>query len=240
MSIWEAMALGLSEALAPTNFLFCVIGVALGTFLGVLPGIGVFVALSLLFPVTLYLEPTAGLIMLAGLYYGTLYGGSTASILLNVPGTPSNAVACLDGYPMAQKGRAGFALFISSIASFVGGSVAIVMMLVLSNWIAASALRFQSADYFSLMVLGLVAASVIGAGRAIMGLTSVVVGLFMGIVGMDLISGVQRFDLGLTGLADGIPIVALAMGLFGLSEVIYSIREQCTRKQRTVQPISCR
>src|SRR5690625_4864236 len=122
MSIMEAMALGLSEAMRLENFLYCVLGATLGTFLGVLPGIGVFVSISLLFPITLHLEPTAGLIMLAGIYYGTLYGGSTASILLNVPGTPSNAVACLDGYPMAQQGRAGVALLMSSISSFVGGS----------------------------------------------------------------------------------------------------------------------
>jgi TctA family transporter len=236
----DAMTLGLSEALRLENFLYCVLGATLGTFLGVLPGIGVFVSISLLFPITLHLEPTAGLIMLAGLYYGTLYGGSTASILLNVPGTPSNAVACLDGYPMAQQGRAGVALLVSSISSFVGGSFAIVLLLGFSTTIAENALRFQSPEYFSLMVLGLVAASVIGTGRLSKGLASVVLGVFLGTIGMDLISGVQRFDLGVNGLADGIPIVALAMGLFGVTEVIGSIREQCSRASHALTSVSFR
>jgi TctA family transporter len=240
MSMIDAMTLGLSEALRLENFLYCLLGASLGTFLGVLPGIGVFVSISLLFPITLHLEPTAGLIMLAGLYYGTLYGGSTASILLNVPGTPSNAVACLDGYPMAQQGRAGVALLVSSISSFVGGSFAIVLLLGFSTTIAENALRFQSPEYFSLMVLGLVAASVIGTGRLSKGLASVVLGVFLGTIGMDLISGVQRFDLGINGLADGIPIVALAMGLFGVTEVIGSIREQCSRASHALASVSFR
>jgi TctA family transporter len=240
MTMLEAVHLGLSEALALENLLYCLIGATLGTFLGVLPGIGVFVSISLLFPVTLHLSPTAGLIMLAGLYYGTLYGGSTASILLNVPGTPSNAVACLDGYPMTLNGRGGVALLISSVASFVGGSFAILLLLAFSTTIAENALRFQSAEYFSLMLLGLVAASVIGGGSALKGLASVVLGVLLGTVGMDLISGVQRFDFGVSTLADGIPIVALAMGLFGVPEVISSIRNQCGRNRVPVGSVSFR
>lgn len=240
MNFTDTLILGLNEALRLENLIYCLFGATLGTFLGVLPGIGVFVSISLLFPVTLHLEPTTGLIMLAGLYYGTLYGGSTASILLNVPGTPSNAVACLDGYPMSQQGRAGVALLISSLASFVGGSFAIIMLIGFSSTIAENALKFQSPEYFSLMVLGLVGASVIGAGRASKGLASVVLGVLFGVVGMDLISGVQRFDFGVNGLADGIPIVALAMGIFGVTEIISSIREQCEREPHALKAVSFR
>ena len=222
--IVENIAIGLEAALSWTNLAYCVLGVTLGTFLGVIPGIGVFVAISLLFPVTFHLEPTAALIMLGGIYYGTTYGGSTASILLNVPGTPSNAVSCLDGYPMSKNGKAGVALFMSSIASFVGGTVGIILMMAFAPIISENAMRFGSQEYFALMLLGLIAASVISEGSALKGLAMGAVGLFLGMVGTDLSSGVQRFDLGITGLYDGISIVALAMGLFGVAEVIASVR----------------
>ena len=136
----DKIAVGLDAALALDNLLFCALGVTLGTFLGALPGIGVLVSLSLLFPVTFHLEPTAGIIMLGGIYYGTAYGGSIASILLNVPGTPANAVACLDGYPMARQGRAAIALSMTAVASFIGASIGIVLMMVSSPLLAQYAL----------------------------------------------------------------------------------------------------
>ncbi|MFX0547327.1 tripartite tricarboxylate transporter permease [Roseovarius sp. S1116L3] len=224
MGVFDNIAIGLEAALSWTNLFYCFFGVTLGTFLGVIPGIGVFVAISLLFPITFHLEPTAALIMLAGIYYGTTYGGSTASILLNVPGTPSNAVSCLDGYPMSKQGRAGIALLMSSVASFVGGTIGIILMMAFAPIISENAMRFGSQEYFALMLLGLIAASVISEGSALKGLAMVALGLFLGMVGTDLSSGVQRFDLGIEGLYDGVSIVALAMGLFGVAEVIASIR----------------
>jgi putative tricarboxylic transport membrane protein len=146
-------------------------------FVGVLPGIGALAAISLLLPVTFYLDPTAAIVMLAGVYYGSAYGGSTASILLNLPGTPSSAVACLDGYPMSKQGRAGVALFMTTIASFVGGSIGILIMMLFSPMIAAAALQFGAAEYFAMMLLGLVAASTISIGSPIKGIAMVVLGL---------------------------------------------------------------
>ncbi|WP_439570276.1 tripartite tricarboxylate transporter permease [Roseovarius mucosus] len=223
MDILANLGLGLSVALSGTNLLYCFVGVVLGTFLGVIPGVGVLAAISMLFPLTYFLEPTTALIMLAGIWYGTSYGGSTASILLNVPGTPANAVTCLDGYPMAQKGRAAMALFMTTVASFVGGSIGIVLLSAFAPLIAGAALAFGSAEYFALMVLGLIAATGIVGDDPLKGLIMVVVGLLLGLVGTDVFSGTARFTLGYLELRDGIALVALAMGLFGVSEVIASV-----------------
>ena len=192
--------------------------------MGVIPGIGVLVSISLLFPITFHLDTVSALVMLAGIYYGTAYGGSTSAILLNVPGTPNAAVACLDGYPMARQGRAGEALFMTTIASFTGGSVGIILMMVFSPMIAENALLFGSAEYFSLMVLGLVAASTISEGSAVKGLSMVVLGILFGLVGTDVNTGDLRYTFGLLELAEGISLVAFAMGLFGVTEIISSVR----------------
>ncbi len=218
------IAVGLDAALALDNLLFCALGVTLGTFLGALPGIGVLVSLSLLFPVTFHLEPTAGIIMLGGIYYGTAYGGSIASILLNVPGTPANAVACLDGYPMARQGRAAIALSMTAVASFIGASIGIVLMMVSSPLLAQYALEFGPAEYFSLMVLGLMAASSVSEGQPIKGVAMVVLGIALGLVGTDLTSAVTRYTFGWVELRDGLSLLAIAMGLFGVTEVIASAR----------------
>ncbi|WP_333826558.1 tripartite tricarboxylate transporter permease [Pararhodobacter sp.] len=223
MDLLPNIALGLSNALSTTNLLYCFIGVSLGTLLGVIPGIGVLAAMSMLFPVTFYLPPDAALIMLAGIWYGTTYGGSTASILLNVPGTPANAVTCLDGYPMARNGRAGTALFMTTVASFFGASVGIVLLMLFSPVIAQFALRFADAEFFALMLLGLVAASTMSSGSVLKGLAMMIVGIMLGIVGADIGTGVHRFTFGQLDLVDGISIVALAMGIFGVSEVIASV-----------------
>ncbi|OYR07965.1 tripartite tricarboxylate transporter permease [Brucella thiophenivorans] len=225
MDIFSNIAIGLETALTLNNLFYCFLGVFLGTLIGVIPGIGVLSAISMLFPMTFYLEPTTALIMLAGIWYGTSYGGNTASILLNIPGTPANAVTCLDGYPMARQGRGGVALLMTTVASFVGGSIGIVLLMLFSPIIAKYALSFGSADYFSLMVLGLVAASTISEGSLSKGLAMVILGIMFGTVGADIYTGTPRFSFGVLELTDAISLIALAMGVFGVSEVIASVRK---------------
>jgi TctA family transporter len=222
--LFANMSMGLATALTLNNLLFCAIGVTVGTIVGVIPGIGALATISMLFPITFHLDPVAALVMLGGIYYGATYGGSTASILLNLPGTPANAVACLDGYPMAQQGRAGVALFMTTVASFVGGSIGIIILMMFSPAIVEFAQRFGPAEYFALMVMGLIAASVISAGSPIKGIAMVVLGVIIGLVGTDVNSGDRRFTFDLPGLWDGVSLVALAMGLFGVAEVIASVR----------------
>lgn len=218
----EQLIQGFGGAFSTVNLLYCLAGVTLGTAIGVLPGLGSLAAVSMIFPVTFYLEPTTALIMLAGVYYGAEYGGSTASILLNLPGTPSNAITCLDGYPMARQGRAGVALFVTTIASFVGGSLGIVLMMGMAPMVASIALAFGPAEYFSAVLFGLVAAGSVSASP-LKGLSMVTLGLLLGCVGADVNSGVVRYNLGLLELYDGIGLVVLAMGLFGVSEVLASM-----------------
>ena len=223
MDIASGLMLGLQTALQPEVLLFCFIGVFLGTLIGVLPGIGALAAISLLLPITFHLEPTAAIVMLAGVYYGAQYGGSTAAILLNLPGTPSSAVTCLDGYPMAKQGRAGVALFMVTIASFVGSMLGIAVLVAFAPGIAEIGLRFGAAEYFSIMLLGLVAASTLAVGSPVKGLAMVVFGLLLGTVGTDINSGVPRFDFDIPELMDAISLVALAMAIFGVAELIASI-----------------
>jgi TctA family transporter len=223
MDMMSNIGLGLATALTPTNLIYCFLGVFLGTLVGVLPGIGALAAMSMLFPITFYLDPTTALIMLGGIYYGTAYGGSTASILLNLPGSTSSAVTCIDGYPMAQQGRGGVALLMTALASFIGGSIGILLLMLFAPIIATYALRIGSAEYFSMVVLGLVAASTISSGSALKSLSMVVVGIMFGCVGIDIYTGTMRFSFGFFELADGINLVALAMGIFGVAEVIATV-----------------
>ncbi|MDO5658817.1 MAG: tripartite tricarboxylate transporter permease [Paracoccus sp. (in: a-proteobacteria)] len=224
MDLFSNIGLGLETALTYNNLLYCFIGVLLGTFVGVIPGIGHLAAMSLLFPLTFYLDPTTALIMLAGIWYGSSYGGNTASILLNIPGSPANAVTCLDGYPMARKGRGGVALLMTTVASFVGGSIGILLLMLFAPVIASYALKFSSPEYFALMVLGLVAASTISEGSPVKGLAMVVLGIMFGTVGADVFTGTPRFSLGYLELTEKINLVALAMGIFGVAEIIASVR----------------
>ena len=224
MDFFGNLALGLSVAVSPTNLFYCFVGVFLGTLVGVLPGIGALATISLLLPITFHLEPTSAIVMLAGVFYGSAYGGSTASILLNLPGTPSSAVTCLDGYPMSRQGRAGVALLITTIASFLGGSIGIVLMMLFSPVIVGFALQFGPAEYFAMMLLGLVAASTVASGAPVKGIAMVVLGVLLGLVGTDVNTGVLRFTFGIPELADGISLVAVAMGMFGVAEVIASVR----------------
>ena len=224
MDILSNIGLGFSVALSLTNLFYCFLGALLGTLVGVIPGLGVLAAISMLFPLTYHLEPTTALIMLAGIWYGTTYGGSTASILLNLPGTPANAVTCLDGYPMAKNGRGGVALFMTTVASFFGASFGIILLTMFTPVIADYALRFGSAEYFALMLLGLVAASTISSGSAIKGLAMVVLGIIIGSVGMDTQTATVRYSFGIMGLLEGVSLIALAMGIFGVAEIIMSVR----------------
>jgi len=239
MDLFSNIALGLATALTPWNLLYCFLGVFLGMVVGVLPGIGALAAISMLFPITFHLEPTAALIMLAGLFYGTAYGGSTAAILLNVPGTPSSAVAALDGYPMSRQGRGGVALFLTTIASFVGGSIGIVIMMVFSPVIQKYALDFSAQEYFALMLLGLVAASTMASGSPVKALAMVILGLLIGSIGFDVFSGRGRFDFGIYELFGGVSIVAVTMGVFGVGEIIKVINEPTAHKG-TSQKITMR
>lgn len=226
----DNILLGFSTALTPENLLYCFVGVFLGTFIGVLPGLGSLAAVSMLLPLSFYLEPTTALIMLAGIYYGGEYGGSIASILLNLPGTPSAAVTCLDGNPMAKQGRAGKALFITAIASFIGGSIGVIALMGFGPAIARMGLSFGPADYFALMLLGLVAAVTVGGGSMVKGMIMVVFGLLLGTIGTDVTSGDFRYTFGFLELRDGVSLVAIAMGLFGIAEVVSSVREANSRK----------
>lgn len=229
MELFDNALLGLSVALSWNNLLYCFLGVLIGTFLGVIPGIGVLASISLLFPITFHMEPTSALIMLAGIWYGTTYGGSTASVLLNVPGTPTNAVTCLDGYPMTKQGRGGVALLMTTIASLFGGTFGILLLMIASPVIAGYAITFGAPEYFSLMVLGLVAASSISDGSFLKGLMMVTLGIVIGTVGTDIYTGTPRFVFGILELSDGISLIALAMGVFGVAEVISSIGKVNTK-----------
>ncbi|MEM5544978.1 tripartite tricarboxylate transporter permease [Sulfitobacter sp. AS92] len=224
MDVLTNLALGFSTATTASNLLYCFIGVFLGTFIGVLPGVGPLAAVAMLLPVSFYLEPTTALVMLAGVYYGAEYGGSIASILLNIPGTPSSSVTCIDGYPMAQQGKAGIALFATSVASFFGGIVGVIVMVLLAPKLAEFALLFQPAEYFSVMVLGLIAASIVSSSGVVRGLMMVCLGILLGAIGVDVNSGDARFTAGIPELRDGVSLVVVAMGLFGISEVMVSLR----------------
>jgi len=229
MELFDNAILGLGVALSWNNLLYCFLGVLIGTFLGVIPGIGVLASISLLFPITFHMEPTSALIMLAGIWYGTTYGGSTASVLLNVPGSPTNAVTCIDGYPMTKQGRGGVALLMTTLASLFGGTFGILLLMMFSPIIAGYALTFGAPEYFSLMLLGLVAACSISDGSFMKGLMTVTIGVLIGTVGTDIYTGTPRFVFGILELGDGVSLIALAMGVFGVAEVISSIGKVSTK-----------
>lgn len=225
MGMLENFAVGAATAFTFTNLLYCLIGVTLGTFIGALPGIGAMAAVSMLLPITFYLDPTTALIMLSGVYYGAEYGGSISSILLNLPGTPSSAVTTLDGNPMARNGQAGVALFTSAVASFWGGSVGIILLMLFAAPLLQVALAFGPADYFAVVLLGLVASSAIGQAAPYKGIAMVALGVTLGCVGTDPHSGAVRFTMGIPELYEGLNLVAVAMGLFGIAEIIGSLRD---------------
>ena len=220
----DGILVGLNTALEPWNLFYCFVGVFLGTFVGVMPGIGSLSAISMLLPMTFYLEPSSALIMLAGIFYGTAYGGSTAAILINVPGTPGSSVVCLDGYPLAQQGRASAALFLVAVGSFFAASVGILLMMAFSPAISRFALGFTSADYFSFMMVGLVFACTVSEGAFVKAIAMIALGAVFGLVGADSQTGIPRFTFDSASLYEGLNVAIVAMGLFGVSEIISSMR----------------
>jgi putative tricarboxylic transport membrane protein len=223
MELFNNLILGFSVAITPINLLYAFIGVLLGTLIGVLPGVGPVATIAMLLPITFNLNPVSALIMLAGIYYGAQYGGSTTAILVNIPGESSSVVTCLDGYQMARQGRAGPALAIAAIGSFFAGCVATLLIAVAAPPLAEVALKFGPSEYFSLMVFGLIAATVLARGSLIKAIAMVVFGLLLGIIGTDVNSGVLRFTFGIPELSDGIGFVVVAMGMFGTAEIIANL-----------------
>ena len=222
MEFLDNLALGFSVALSPSALLYCLIGVSVGMFIGVLPGIGPIATVGMLLPITFHLRPTEALIMLAGIYYGAMYGGSITSILLRLPGDASSAVTVVEGYPMARQGRAGTALVMTTVASFFGACVAIVLVATLAPPLAQLALRFQSPEYFSLMLVGLIAASVLARGSLLKGLAMAALGLIIGMVGQDRATGFPRFTFGFGELYEGVNFVVVVVAMFGLAEIIHN------------------
>jgi putative tricarboxylic transport membrane protein len=216
---------GFSVALTFKNLIYCFLGVVMGTLVGVLPGLGPVAAMSLLFTTTLYLPPVSGLIMLAGIYYGAQYGCSTTSILLNIPGEASSTVTCLDGYQMARQGRAGPALGIAAFGSFIGGTVGVVILMLMGPPLAKFALQFGFPEYFSLMCLGLVIVSFLARGSMLKPMMMAAFGLFLGTIGTDIMVGKAKFTFGIKSLMDGVGIIPVIMGLFGINEIISNVEE---------------
>jgi TctA family transporter len=229
MELLDHLLLGFQTAGTLSNLLYCFIGVFLGTAIGVLPGLGPTATIAMLLPVTFVLPPVTALIMLAGIYYGSQYGGSTTSILVNLPGEAASVVTTLDGYQMAKQGRAGAALAASAIGSFFAGTVATFLIAAFGPPLAAVALQFGPAEFFSLMVLGLVASVVLAQGSLLHAIGIVVLGLLLGLIGADVNSGTQRFTFGMYELADGIGFVTVAMGMFGLGEIIRNLENEAGR-----------
>jgi TctA family transporter len=211
------------------NLAYCLVGVFLGTAIGVLPGIGPIATIAMLLPITFGLPPVSALIMLSGIYYGAQYGGSTTAILINLPGESSSVITALDGYRMARQGKAGLALATAAIGSFIAGTVATLLVALFAPPLAQLALKFGPAEYFMLMLLGLVASIVLASGSLLHALAMIVVGLVLGLVGTDVSSGLSRYAFGFPQLADGIGFVVVAMGVFGLGEIIANLESEATR-----------
>jgi len=233
MDLLSNLALGFSVASSLANLAFCLIGVILGTLIGVLPGIGATATIAMLLPITFQLEPVSSLIMLAGIYYGAQYGGSTTAILINMPGESSSAVTAIDGYQMARKGRAGTALATAAIGSFFAGTVATFLVAIFAPPLTTIALKFGAAEYFSLMVMGLVMSVALAHGSVLKALAMVVLGLLLGLVGTDIYTGAPRFTLGITQYADGLNFVALAVGVFGIAEILRNLEDEHDREVMT-------
>jgi len=229
MEIFNHLALGFETAFTLSNLLYCLIGVFLGTAIGVLPGLGPVATIAMLLPATFTLPPISSLIMLAGIYYGAQYGGSTTAILVNLPGESSSVVTAIDGYQMARKGHAGKALATAAIGSFVAGTIATLLLALFAPPLAEVALQFGPAEYFSLMVLGLVASVVLASGSLLRAIGMIILGLLLGLVGTDVNSGLPRYTFDVPELADGINFVVVAMGMFGLGEIIRNLEQEENR-----------
>jgi len=223
MEILNNLYLGFQVAFMPVNLFFCFIGVLIGTLVGVLPGIGPVGAMALLLPATFGVSLDSSLIMLAGIYYGAMYGGSTTSILVNIPGEAASVITCIDGYQMARQGRAGPALGISAIGSFIGGTLSVIGLMFIAKPLANAALEFGPPEYFALMCAGLIILTYLTQGSMIKALMMALVGILLGSIGLDIIMGLPRFTFGINELTDGVGIIPLVMGLFGIAEVFSNI-----------------
>jgi TctA family transporter len=241
MELFHNLVFGFEVALSLQNLLYCAIGVSVGTLIGVLPGIGPLATIAMLLPLTFNVAPVGALIMLAGIYYGAQYGGSTTAILVNLPGETSAVVTCIDGYQMARQGRAGPALAIAAIGSFVAGTYGTLLIALAGPPLAELALKFGAPEYFSLMLMGLVAAAVLAQGDMMKSLAMVAMGLLLGIVGTDVNSGVQRFSFGINELSDGIGFIVVAVGVFAIGEIAVNLgnpeeRRIFTEKVKNLMP----
>jgi len=223
MDFWQSILLGFQTAFQPVNLLYCFFGVLIGTLIGVLPGIGPAGAMAILLPVTFNVSPVSSIILLAGIYYGAMYGGSTTSILVNIPGEPASVVTCLDGYQMALTGRAGPALGISAFGSFIAGTLGVIGLMLLAHPLARIALKIGPPEYVSLMVLGLIILTYLTEKSFIKSMAMAALGLILSYVGLDIISGQARFTFNVDNLLEGIGIVPMVMGLFGIAEVLENI-----------------
>ena len=229
MAMFDHLALGLQVAVSLQNLLYAFIGCMVGTLIGVLPGIGPTATIAMLLPITFHLPPVSALIMLAGIYYGAAYGGSTTSILVNLPGESSSVVTCIDGYQMARNGRAGAALSVSALGSFFAGTVGTIIVVLFAEPLTQMAQKFGPSDYCSLMALGLVAAVVLASGSVLKAIAMVFLGLLVGLVGTDVNTGAQRFTFDIPELSDGIDFAPVAMGLFGIAEIVVNLERKLTR-----------
>ena len=231
MEIFHNLIFGFSVALSWQNLFYCFLGCFLGTLIGVLPGIGPLATIAMLMPITFAISPVAALIMLAGIYYGAQYGGSTTSILVNLPGETSSVVTCIDGYQMARQGRAGPALAIAAIGSFFAGTVCTLVIAMFGPPIAEMALKFASPEYFSLMTMGLIVAAVLAPGDMVKSMAMVFLGLLLGCIGTDVDSGWRRFSFDIIELTDGIGFVVVAIGVFALGEIVANLGDP---EERTI------
>lgn len=230
MDLLQQLSAAFHVATEPLNLFVCFLGVLMGTLVGVLPGLGPTAAISLLIPATFSLNPVQSIIMLSGIYYGAQYGGSTTSILLNIPGEAASVVTCMDGYQMAKKGRAGPALGISAFGSFIGGTFAVVMLMFLAPPLVGFALRFGSPEQASLMFFGLTMVIYLSKGSMVKALMMAAFGFLLGCIGTDLVTSLPRFTMGILDLADGLGVVPVVMGLFGISEVLLNIEKTSTKR----------
>ncbi len=226
---------GFATILQPLNILFCFVGALIGTLIGVLPGLGPTATIAMLLPLTVGLDPVTAIVMIAGIYYGASYGGSTTAILVNIPGEAQSVVTCIDGYRMARQGRAGPALGISAIGSFIAGTFGAIAIAFISMPLVNIAVRFGPPEFFTLMLLGFVILLVLAKGSAIKSLIMIMVGLFFAMIGQDVVTGQPRFTFGIPELTDGVGVVIVAMGIFGMGEVLTNL-ERLT--QRSVEPVS--
>ena len=230
MELLDNLSLGFATAFTLQNLLYCFIGCLLGTMIGVLPGLGPIATIAMLLPATYALPPIAALIMLAGIYYGAQYGGSTTAILVNIPGESSSVVTAIDGYQMARRGRAGVALFTAGFGSFFAGCVATLVLAAFAAPLAELAFKFGPAEYFSLMVLGLIGAVVLASGSLVKAIGMIVLGLLLGLIGTDVNSGAARYSFDIPELTDGIGFVAIAMGVFGFAEIMNNLEQKEKRE----------